>query len=65
MVINCGCKSKHKLCSECFDDIKKIHVYDKDLDFQYCAVYMQNKKKIIETGCKNKHQICKDCLDKI
>ena len=65
MVTNCGCKSKHRLCSTCIDDITKCPVCENDLGLQYCAICMENKKKIVETGCENKHQTCKECLDKI
>jgi len=60
-----GCKSKHKLCSDCSDDITECPVCEEDLGLQYCAICMENKKKIVETGCENKHQTCKECLDKI
>ena len=65
MVTTCGCKSKHKLCSDCSDDITECPVCEEDLGLQYCAICMENKKKIVETGCENKHQTCKECLDKI
>jgi len=65
MVTNCDCKSKHKLCSECSDDITECPVCKEDLGFQYCAICMQHKKEFIDTGCENKHQTCKECLDKI
>jgi hypothetical protein len=60
-----GCKSKHKLCSDCSDDITECPVCEEDLCLQYCAICTENKKKIVETGCENKHQTCKECLDKI
>jgi len=65
IITNCGCKSKHKLCSDCSDDITECPVCEEDLGLQYCAICMENKKKIVETGCENKHQTCKECLDKI
>jgi len=65
MIIICGCKSKHKLCSGCSDDITECPVCEEDLGLQYCAICMENKKKIVETGCENKHQTCKECMDKI
>ena len=65
MVAISGCKSKHKLCSDCSDDITECPVCEEDLGLQYCAICMENKKEIIETGCENKHQTCKECLDKI
>ena len=65
MVTNYGCKSEHKLCSDCSDDITECPVCEEDLDLQYCAICMENKKEIIETGCENKHQTCNQCLDKI
>jgi len=65
IITNCGCKSKHKLCSDCSDDITECPVCEEDLGLQYCAICMENKKKIVETGCENKHQTCKQCLDKI
>jgi hypothetical protein len=65
MVTNCACKSNHKLCSECSDDITECPVCEEDLGLQYCAICMENKKEIVETGCENKHQTCKECLDKI
>ena len=65
MITICGCKSKHKLCSECIDDKTECPVCKEDLGLQYCDICMQNKKEIVETGCQNKHQTCKNCLDKI
>jgi len=65
MVTTCGCKSEHKLCSECVYDKTECPVCEEDLGLQYCAICMENKKEIIETGCENKHQTCKECLDKI
>ena len=65
MVTNCGCKSKHKLCCDCSDDITECPVCEENLGLQYCAICMENKKEIVETGCENKHQTCKECLDKI
>ena len=65
IVYNNGCKSKHKLCSDCSDDIRECPVCNEYLSLQYCAICMENKKEIIETGCENKHQTCKGCLDKI
>ena len=65
MVTTCGCKSNHKLCSDCSDDITECPVCEEDLGLQYCAICMENKKEIVETGCENKHQTCKECLDKI
>ena len=65
MVTICGCKSKHKLCSDCSDDITECPVCEEDLGLQYCAICMENKKKLVETGCENKHQTCKECLDRI
>ena len=65
MVTNCGCKSNHKLCPECIYDKTECPVCEEDLGLQYCAICMQNKKKIVETGCENKHQTCKECLYKI
>jgi hypothetical protein len=65
MVAISGCKSKHKLCSVCSDDITECPVCEEDLGLQYCAICMENKKEIVETGCENKHQTCKECLDKI
>jgi hypothetical protein len=60
-----GCKSKHKLCSDCSDDITECPVCEEDLGLQYCAICMENKKELVDTGCENKHQTCKECLDKI
>ena len=65
MVTNCGCKSKHKFCSDCSDEITECPVCNEDLGLQYCSICMENKKEIVETGCENKHQMCKLCLDKI
>lgn len=65
MVTSWGCKSKHKLCSKCSDDITECPVCEEDLGLRYCAICMENKKEIVETGCENKHQTCKECLDKI
>ena len=65
MVAISGCKSKHKLCSDCSDDITECPVCNEDACLQYCAICMVNKKEIVETGCENKHKTCKKCLDKI
>jgi hypothetical protein len=65
MVAISGCKSKHKLCSDCSDDITECPVCEEDLGLQHCYICYENKKKIVETGCENKHQTCKECLDKI
>jgi len=65
MVAISGCKSKHKLCSTCIDDITQCPVCNEDLGLQYCAICMQHKKELVDTGCENKHQTCKECLDKI
>jgi hypothetical protein len=64
-VTNCGCKSNHKLCSVCRDDITECPVCNEDLGLHHCDICMQNKKEIVETGCTNKHQTCNECLDKI
>jgi hypothetical protein len=65
MVTNCGCKSKHKLCSGCIDDITECPVCEEDLGLQYCDICYGYKKELVDTGCENKHQTCKECLDKI
>ena len=65
MVAISGCKSKHKLCSDCSDDITECPVCEEDLGLQYCDICYEYKKEIVETGCENKHQTCKECLDKI
>ena len=65
MVTISGCKSKHKLCSDCSDDIRECPVCEEDLGLQHCYICYEYKKAIVETGCENKHQTCKECLDKI
>ena len=60
-----GCKSKHKLCSECIYDKTECPVCEEDLGLIHCDICMVYKKELVDTGCKNKHQTCKDCLDKI
>jgi len=65
MVTISGCKSKHKLCSKCSDDITECPVCEEDLGLQHCDICYEYKKEIVETGCENKHQTCKECLDKI
>ena len=65
MVVISGCKSKHKLCSDCSDDITECPVCEEDLGLQHCYICYEYKKEIVETGCENKHQTCKECLDKI
>uniref|UniRef100_A0A6C0LVS9 RING-type domain-containing protein n=1 Tax=viral metagenome TaxID=1070528 RepID=A0A6C0LVS9_9ZZZZ len=65
MVTISGCKSKHKLCSDCSDDIRECPVCEEDLGLQHCYICYEYKKEIVETGCENKHQTCKECLDKI
>ena len=65
MVTICGCKSKHKLCSECIYDKTECPVCNEDLGLVHCDICMVYKKELVDTGCENKHQTCKDCLDKI
>ena len=65
MVTISGCKSNHKLCSDCSDDITECSVCEEDLGLQHCYICYEYKKEIVETGCENKHQTCKECLDKI
>ena len=65
MVINCGCKSKHKLCSECIYDKPECPVCNEDLNLINCDICMEYKKTLVDTGCANNHKTCKDCLDKI
>ena len=65
MVAISGCKSNHKLCSDCSDDITECPVCEEDLGLQHCYICYEYKKEIVETGCENKHQTCKECLDKI
>ena len=65
IVTNCGCKSKHKLCSVCSDDITECPVCNDDLGLQHCDICMVYKKELVDTGCKNKHPICKECLEQI
>jgi hypothetical protein len=65
MVITCGCKSKHKLCSDCSDDITQCPVCNEDLGLVYCDICYEYKTELVDTGCENKHQTCKNCLDKI
>ena len=60
-----GCKSKHKLCSECIYDKTECPVCKEELGLQHCNICYEYKKELVDTGCKNKHQTCKDCLDKI
>jgi len=65
MVTICGCKSKHKLCSDCIYDKTECPVCKEDLGLVYCDICMEYKKEIVNTGCENRHQTCKGCLDKI
>ena len=65
MVAISGCKSKHKLCSKCSDDITECPVCEEDFGLHHCYICYEYKKEIVETGCENKHQTCKECLDKI
>ena len=65
MITICGCKSKHKLCSECIYDKTECPICEEDLGLQHCDICYEYKKEIVETGCENKHQTCKECLDKI
>ena len=65
MVTSWGCKSKHKLCSKCSDDITECPVCEEDLGLQHCDICYEYKKEMVDTGCENKHQTCKECLDKI
>ena len=65
MVTTCGCKSEHKLCSDCSYDITECPVCEEDLGLQHCDICYEYKKELVDTGCENKHQTCKECLDKI
>ena len=38
MVVISGCKSKHKLCSDCSDDITECPVCKEDLGLQHCDI---------------------------
>lgn len=60
-----GCKSNHKLCSECIYDKTECPVCNEDLGLQHCDICYEYKKELVDTGCENKHQTCKECLDKI
>jgi hypothetical protein len=61
----CGCKSKHKLCSDCIYDKTECPVCNEDLGLVHCDICMEYKKELVDTGCKNKHQTCKECLQQI
>lgn len=65
MVTISGCKSKHKLCSDCIYDKTECPVCNEDLGLVHCDICMGYKKELVDTGCKNNHQTCKYCLDKI
>ena len=65
MVTICGCKSKHKLCSDCIYDKTECPVCNEDLDLVHCDICLEYKKELVDTGCKNKHQTCKECLQQI
>jgi hypothetical protein len=60
-----GCKSEHKICSECLYDKTECPVCNEDLGLVHCDICYEYKKELVDTGCENKHQTCKDCLDKI
>jgi hypothetical protein len=65
MVTISGCKSEHKLCSECIYDKTECPVCKEDLGLVHCDICYEYKKELVDTGCKNKHQTCKDCLQQI
>ena len=65
MVTISGCKSKHKLCSECIYDKTECPVCNEDLGLQHCDICYEYKKVLVDTGCNNKHQTCKCCLEQI
>ena len=65
MVYISGCKSKHKLCSECIYDKTECPLCKEDMGLVNCNICYEYKKELVDTGCENKHQTCKDCLDKI
>jgi hypothetical protein len=65
MVTMSGCKSKHKLCSDCIYDKTECPVCNEDLGLVHCDICMEYKKELVDTGCKNKHQTCKECLQQI
>ena len=65
MVTISGCKTGHKLCSECLYDKTECPVCKEDLGLVCCDICYEYKKELIDTGCENKHQTCKECLDKI
>ena len=65
MITISGCKSEHKICSECLYDKTECPVCKEDLGLVHCDICYEYKKELIDTGCGNKHQTCKNCLDKI
>jgi len=65
MVTISGCKSKHKLCSECIYDKTECPVCKENLCLVHCDICYEYKKELVDTGCENKHRTCKDCLDRI
>ena len=65
MVTICGCKSKHKLCSDCIYDKTECPICKEDLGLVYCDICYEYKNKLVNTGCENKHQTCKECLNNI
>jgi hypothetical protein len=60
-----GCKSKHKLCSECIYDKTECPICNEDFGLVHCDICMEYKKELVDTGCENKHQTCKECLQQI
>jgi len=65
MITICGCKYKHKLCSDCIYDKTECPVCKENLGLINCDICMEYKKILVNTGCNNNHKICKYCLDKI
>ena len=43
MIIICGCKSKHKLCSDCIYDKTECPVCNEDLGLVYCNICYESK----------------------
>ena len=47
MVTICGCKSKHKLCSDCIYDKTECPICKEDLGLLYCDICYEYKNKLV------------------
>ena len=61
---NCGCKSNHLLCDDCFDAVEdKCPICIEIITFENCPICRRNKNELIDVKCGNGHKICSNCYE--